>query len=312
MRRSKLIFNFPHRLHIAPFATLLMALVYGCSAGAHDFWVQPAQYWLRPEDASSVTLQVGHGPFRQRSPIPLSRITRFEAIGPDGVAIDLRGGLHVGGSADDGALKLSKPGVYVLVLETDNRAQSHLPAIRFNDYLKVEGLTPALEQRERLRQTDRDGSENYSRRAKSIVQIGPPDANSQIHVTRPLGLPLEIIPEANPYARPQPTALPVRVLYEGQPLQGALVKLTHLENDAAPLEARLTDRMGRATFVMPTEGSWLLNVIWTKPLPWARETDFETIFSSLSFGFPAMGRFSNLGPSVSQPLQSVRQSCTPR
>ena len=77
------------------------------------------------------------------------------------------------------------------------------------------------------------------------------------------------------------------MIYEGKPLEGALVKLTHLENDASPLEAHLTDRMGRATFAMPAEGSWLLNVIWTKPLPRSRETDFETIFSSLSFGFPS-------------------------
>jgi len=284
---SRIVFGVQYRLHTAPFATFILGLIYSLSAGAHDFWVQPAEYWLQPQVALSVTLQVGHGPFRQRSPIPLNRITRFEGISPDGIATDLRGALHVGGNTDDGTLTFTKPGAYVVVLETDNRAQSHLPAIRFNDYLKVEGLTPALEQRKRLRQTERDGSENYSRRAKSIVQIGPPDASSQIQVTRSLGLPLEIIPEANPYARPQSRTLPVRVIYEGEPLEGALVKLTHLENDASPLEAHLTDRMGRATFAMPTEGSWLLNVIWTKPLPRSRETDYETIFSSLSFGFPS-------------------------
>jgi Domain of unknown function (DUF4198) len=287
MHCPMILFGTSHRLHSASFAALFMGLIYCVSAEPHDFWVQPAQYWLQPQIAASMTLQVGHGPFRQRSPIPVNRISRFEAIGPGGSASDLRGSLHLGGSADDGELMFSLPGAYVLVLQTDNRAQSHLPAIRFNDYLKVEGLTPALEQRERLRQTDRDGSEIYSRQAKAIVQIGPPDASSQIQVTQPLGLPLEIVPEANPYARPQPRALPVRVIYEGQSLQGALVKLTHLESDAAPLEAHLTDRMGRATFVMPTQGSWLLNVIWTKPLPRSRETDFETIFSSLSFGFPS-------------------------
>lgn len=292
---SMILFGVPHRLHTAPFATFLMGLMYGVSAGAHDFWVQPADYWLKPQIASSMTLQVGHGPFRQRSPIPLSRITRFVAIGPDRLAFDLRANLHPGRSADDGTLKFSKPGAYVLVLETDNRAQSHLPAIRFNDYLKIEGLTPALEQRERLHQTDRDGSENYSRRAKAIIQVGPAEPNSQIPVTQPLGLPLEIVPEVNPYAQPQSKTLPVRVIYQGRPLEGALVKLTHLENDATPLEAHLTDRMGRAIFVMPTEGSWLLNVIWTQPLPRLRETDFETIFSSLSFGFPA-SRLTDVTP----------------
>jgi uncharacterized GH25 family protein len=76
------------------------------------------------------------------------------------------------------------------------------------------------------------------------------------------------------------------VIYAGHPLPGALVKLTNLKDDASPLEVRLTDHEGRASFTMPSSGSWLLNVIWTKPLPRTEETDFETVFSSLSFGFP--------------------------
>lgn len=204
----------------------------------------------------------------------------------DGARIDLRDRLQLGGQADDGHIAFSKPGTYVLVMETDARAQSHLPAIRFNDYLKVEGLTLALEQRERTHRMSADGSENYSRRAKSLVQVGPPQAGVEVQVTEPLGLPLEIVPEQNPYSVPQSPVLPVRVIYEGQPLAGALVKLTNLEHDEAPLEMHLTDSEGRASFAMPAHGSWLLNVIWTKVLPDTRETDFETVFSSLSFGFP--------------------------
>jgi len=79
------------------------------------------------------------------------------------------------------------------------------------------------------------------------------------------------------------------VIYEGQSLEGALVKLTRLENDAVQLETHMTDRWGAATFSCD-RGGWLLNVIWTKPLPRSSETDFETIFSSLSFGFPASHR----------------------
>jgi uncharacterized GH25 family protein len=270
----------------ASLLAFLMGLCYGSSAAAHDFWLQPNEYWLRPLAVTSLTLQVGHGPFRQRSPIPVSRITRFEAIALDGTAIDLRGNLHLGGNTEDGDFRFLNAGAYVLVLETDDRAQSHLPAIRFNDYLKVEGLTPALEQRARTHRMDADGSENYSRQAKSIVQVGPPGAGSQTQVTKPLGLRLEIVPEQSPYTEPPPANLPVRVIYEGRPLAGALVKLTNLEHDGAPLEMHLTDHAGRATFTMPKDGTWLLNVIWTKPLPSSRDTDFETIFSSLSFGFP--------------------------
>ena len=254
---------------------------------AHDFWLQPSEYWIEPDTLDSMTLQVGHGPFRQRSPIPLRRITRFQAIAPNGMAVDVHQRLRLGQGAEDGDFRLNDPGTYVLVLQTDDGAQTHLPAVRFNDYLKVEGLTPAFEQRVRLQRMDADGSERYSRCAKSIVQVGQPRAGLQGQVDKPVGLPLEIVPEANPYGTKRPATFPVRVLYAGHALAGALVKLTNLANDASPFEVRLTDRDGRASFTMPNAGAWLLNVIWTKPLPRSEETDFETVFSSLSFGFPS-------------------------
>ena len=274
-------------------ATLLLGLLVCCRASfatAHDFWLQPMDYWTSPDAVSSFTLQVGHGPFRQRSPIPARRIARFEAIGPAGKGVDLRQSLRLGEAAKDGDFRLGSPGTYILILQTDDSAQTHLPSIRFNDYLKAEGLTPALEQRARLQRLDADGSERYSRCAKSLVQVGPSDAGSQDDVSRPVGLPLEIVPETSPYSVPRPAALPVRVIYEGRPLAGALVKLTDLNNDAAPFETHQTDQDGRASFVMPSSGGWLLNVIWTKALPPSEETDFETVFSSLSFGFPAEAR----------------------
>jgi uncharacterized GH25 family protein len=269
---------------------VLLALVvvanYVSVASAHDFWLQPRAYWFEREAEVPVTLLVGHGPARQRSPIAPIRIIRFEAITSSGSRIDLRSDLHLGGGESDALLRLREPGTYILVLQTDDRARSYLPAIRFNDYLTVEGLTPALELRARTHRTDVDGSENYSRQAKSIVQLGAPAQQSQAQVTTPLGLPLEIVPEQSPYAEPRPATLPVRVLYGGRPLSGALVKLTNLEHDASPVETHPTDLAGRAIFTMPREGAWLLNVIWTEPQPRSRDTDFETTFSSLTFGLP--------------------------
>lgn len=131
-----------------------------------------------------------------------------------------------------------------------------------------------------------DGSESYSRQAKAIVQVGTSPV-MQSGVTRPVGLLLEIIPQVDPYAVPRPKSLPIQVLYKGHPLAGALVKLTDLHEDANPLEVHLTDAAGQATFTAPQRGAWLLNVIWTELAPQAEDTDFDTVFSSLSFGFPA-------------------------
>ncbi len=253
---------------------------------AHDFWLQPNEYWISPDVLTPLTLQVGHGPSRQRSPIPARRVTRFEAIAPKGAVLDLHEQLRLGQPEEDGDFRFTTLGTYVLVLQTDDRAQTHLPSIRFNDYLKVEGLTPALEQRALRHQMDADGSERYSRCAKSIVQVGRADERSQGQVGKAVGLPLEIVPEANPYGVQRPANLPIRVFYQNRPLAAALIKLTNLQDDATPFEVHLTGDDGRANFTMPTSGAWLLNVIWTRALPPSDEADFETIFSSLSFGFP--------------------------
>jgi len=268
----------------ARLACALLLLAGACRVQAHDFWVQPQTFQVVPSQLVPFTLQVGHGPYRQRSPIPASRIVRFQVLGPSGNAVDLSEGLHPGAVSADGEFKLQAPGTHLLVLETDNRAQSHLPSVRFNDYLKVEGLSPALERRIREHRMDVDETEIYSRHAKVIVQAGGFDRAVPTMVTRPVGLALEIVPGVNPSAVPRPGALPIRVLYQGRPLSGATVKLTNLDHDENPLEVHVTDGAGGATFSFTTSGQWLLNVIWTRALPPDAEADYETDFSSLSFG----------------------------
>lgn len=253
-------------------------------AGAHDFWIQPAAFCVSPGAATPFTLQVGHGADRQRSAIPVSRVTRFQTTGPQVAAADLRGQLRLGGEGDDGEYTPAEAGLHILALETDHGAQSHLPAERFNAYLREEGLTPALGWREHAGRSDTEGSESYGRVAKALIQAGPAVDGSPDHVLQPLGLALEIVPETNPYLPDRPLGLPFRVFYRGAPLVGALVKLTDLEDDAHPRESHLTDREGRVVFAVPHIGQWQLNVVWTRLLPPDRETEFETTFSSLTFG----------------------------
>lgn len=267
----------------AGMAGLALALCGPLAAAAHDFWVQPGSFWPQPQAVTPMTLQVGHGPTRQRSPIAPRRITRFEAVGPGGERLDLRGGLHLGAADGDGDLRFDHPGAYTVVLETDDRGRSVLPAARFNTHLEAEGLTAALEQRRHARRMQADGSESYSRSAKALVQVGPPGSAAPALDT-PVGLPLEIVLEANPHARPGAASLPVRVLYRGRPLAGALVKLTDLAHDSEPVETHRTDRDGRARFTASRSGSWLLTTVWSTPSPASADTDFETVFSSLSFG----------------------------
>jgi len=78
--------------------------------------------------------------------------------------------------------------------------------------------------------------------------------------------------------------LPVRVLYDGKPLPGALITLGSLDRPKEPNTPLRTDASGEAGFTMPASGKWLLNVVWGVPAPQPAEADYKTTFSSLSFG----------------------------
>jgi hypothetical protein len=266
-------------------AASLGAAAFSLGASAHDFWVQPLYFWVPPNSPVMTTLQVGHGEFRQRWNADAKRVIRFNDIGPGGVVTDHQAELRAGTMNQDHLLTFRAPGTHVLVLQT-SYAESVLPSIRFNDYLKQEGLTPALELRARTRTQDQPGREMYSRRAKALVQVGPPSAKPQPWVTRPVGLSLEIVPEINPYAVGAGVDLPVYVLWNGKRLPGAMVMLNNLAFDGRPLETFVTDANGHAVFRVPRTGSWQLNVLWTQPIKGNPRADFDTTFSSLTLGFP--------------------------
>jgi len=230
---------------------LVCLLLISGSVSAHDFWVQPDDYHAEPGVSVPITLQVGHGPSRQRSQLPLRRITRFAAVAPDGTSIDLHDSFDLGAATEDGNLTFPAPGTYAVVLETDNRARTL------------------------------DGAESYSRHSKALIQVG---SLQSARATQPLGLTLEIVPDVNPYSLPAAGRLPVHVLFEGKPVDRALVELTNLEHDSAPVEVHLTDEQGHCTFTVPAGGKWLMNVVWKKLRSDNEETQFESYFSSLSFG----------------------------
>lgn len=250
---------------------------------AHDFWLQPARFWIGSSAAVPIAILVGHGVNRAPWDVASGRVLLLRDIGPAGM-VDHLFAIRARSVASIPAMRFTTPGTHIVALQSGH-AVSDLPAVRFNDYLKEEGLTPAMRLRARTRATASPGREIYSRRAKALVQVGPVNP-LQRHVTRPLGLTLEIVPERNPYAPSKTSAFPVIIMYEGRTLPGALVKLTNLDADQKPVAVRISDGNGRAVFNVPQRGLWQVNVVWTKPIRGDARGDFDTTFSSLTFGFP--------------------------
>jgi uncharacterized GH25 family protein len=264
----------------------LSLLLVAAPVVAHDFWIQPERFQVAPSAPLSVTFQIGHGEARER----YANNDRIVLLGNffNGRRLDRRSELRSSGPADL-VTRFAEPGLHVLGLQT-NHAFSELPASRFNDYAKEEGLVSVIATRQRERKTNRPGRERYSRRAKALILVGTPTTSNQLLATRPIGLKLEIVPDRNPYALGPSRQLPLYVLYNGRRLPNATVKLTSLEADERPVAVAVTDKSGRASFRVPARGSWLVNVVWAEPVKGDPKVDFDTTFSSLTFGYQNDGR----------------------
>lgn len=251
------------------------------TASAHSFWIQADRDRYEAGQTAYLTLLVGHGAERQISRIPSRRVVRFDVTKPDGSVeslISRDGGLR----NDRVPVRLDQTGTYMITFVSDDLAQSHLPADRFNQHLAIEGLTPAQSVRQQTNTTERPGSEAYGRRARAILLVHGAGFDSP-QPLRPAGLTLEIVPALHPSSLEPGKTLPVQILYDGRPLPGALVKLVDLSEDELPTSSLRTDGSGRASFVLPRRGHWLVTVTWTRPNPTTEETDFQTVFSALSF-----------------------------
>ena len=266
------------RLTLAKLSLVFIAT----SATAHDFWLQPRSFQTAPGVGVPITVLIGHGDARGRWEADAKRVVMLKSVGPNGT-VDLRTAFKQRGSGAHFAPVFPKAGSYIVAMQT-NHASSELPAKRFTDYARDEGLTPILAYRSRKGNVNAAGREIYSRRAKTLIRVGPNSGVGDPRTVKPLGMTLEIVPERDPYALGTSRKLPVHVIYQGKRLAGATIKLTNLQSDEKPIAVIKTDKLGRATFSIPERGKWLLNVVWTKPISGRPDADFDTIFSSMTFG----------------------------
>lgn len=249
-------------------AFALMLLLAG-PATAHDFWIEPSSFRPSPGERIAVRLRVGER--LQGDPVPRNpeRIERFAAVGPEGMA-EVVG---VAGSDPAGWAVPAGPGLHWIVFDS-NHARVELAGPKFDEYLAEEGL-------ERIRGLRKAGEgpvrEIYSRCAKSLLRVGEGSAGYD----RALGLELELIPERDPYGLKPGEALPVRLLYRGEPLDGALV--VALSNDGR-VSARTSG--GRVSLTLDRPGFWLVKAVHMVPAPEGSGAEWESLWASLTFDLP--------------------------
>lgn len=253
-------------------------------AAGHDFWLVPQSFEVEPGEAPSevkVAFMVGHADEVNPWNLQWDRVVAVRAHGPGG-AKDLSPTLSTASRLRPGTVTVAadEPGTHVVAFES-NHSFSELEADKFNDYAKSEGLRAIIEAREAAGTTDESGREIYGRRAKVLLQVG---SEATDHAMTALGHTLEIVPEANPYALSEDRRLPVRVMFRGTPLEGAAIDITALGTGEEAFATEVTDADGRAVFEVPEGGAYRISTVWGVPNVNTQRAEFETMFSSLTFG----------------------------
>ena len=266
-----------------------LALPTALPAAAHDFWIEPATFRPAPGETVAVSLRVGDGPPGDALPREERRIVRFELLGPDGAA-QVAG---AEGRAPAGVVRPGGPGAYAVVYRSTDSAVE-LAAGAFESYLAQEGLERIVGLRAERGESGEPGREQFSRSVKALLVAGPgspsrpwapASSSARFHAVhlRPTALPLELVPAASPYDPEAPLErLPFTLLFENEPLAGALVEAFRREAPSAVQRAR-TDRRGRAVFDVAAGGSWLVTAVHMEPEPPGSGADWRSVWTSLAF-----------------------------
>ena len=257
---------------------LIVSLVSVVSLAAHDMWIDPTTFVPEAGQIVGVRLRVGQDLLGDPIPRDPSLIREF-------VVEDREGRKPVvgrGGSDPAGFVRASAPGLLVIGYHS-NPATVELPAEKFNQYLKEEGLDAVGALRARRGQTGAGARELFSRCAKSLVSSGPAASGAS---DRALGFPLELLAERNPYALPRGEDLPIRLTYGKAPLAGALVVAINRQNPAQKIAAR-TGADGRVRLRLHQPGMWLIKAVHMVPASGGSGADWESFWASLTFEAPA-------------------------
>lgn len=252
------------------------------AARAHDFWIEPSNFRPAPEEVLKIGLRVGMSFKGDAVPRNPEKIDRFEIMNSAGV----KPVAGMDGVDPAGSVKVESAGLHVIGYRS-KRSFIELEAAEFEAYLKEEGLGRIIALRKERGESDKKGTEAYSRSAKAVVQVGEGGTGG---FDKPMGFTFEIIPQKNPLAlRPQQDELPLILLFDGKPAAGMEVFAMHKVSPESAIQAQ-TDAAGRVSFRLTKPGVWMIKSIHMAPAAAELKVDWESVWATLVFEIPAAAK----------------------
>ncbi len=253
-----------------------LTFVYGLAV-AHEFWLQPQKFFYAVGEKALINFKVGENFSGEDWDLNRHKVERLELHNSAGVA-DHKADIKK--EKPNVEMLLSDLGTQLVVMQSDN-AFSDLEGQKFNEYLKEDGLDDILSIREKNKALDKRGTEFYSRHSKLLLQVGNRQDNTYKKI---IGLPIEIVPEKNPYAMKLGESNKFTILWEGKPLFGARVKVWNRKDGQVAIQNIYSQKDGTIEFPLSNTGAWMVSVV--KMVPSKKEgAEWQSYWGSLVFGF---------------------------
>jgi uncharacterized GH25 family protein len=243
---------------------------------AHDFWLVPKKFKIAPGDSLTILANTGMDFPNSLSAVTPDRIDLFKLVG-------ISGEKNINEFAEQGHslvahCSFEKPGTYVIVAALKPKG-IQLTGKEFNEYLLADGLPNIYELRKKEGILDKDAVEYYSKYPKTIIQVGNKIDDSP---TKPIGLPIEIVPKVNPYQLKKGDELEVLVLFQRKPLPNAEIAWSYPGRGEEFAGSTKTDELGQASIPLIKTGPYIIRLTH---MEWVKKPthEWESYWTSLTF-----------------------------
>lgn len=250
------------------------------TASAHDTWLLPKAFRLKPEQRSLLAFTSGMIFPKNNYAIKPDRIENaFVLLAAEKTQLTKR---QTTPKALEIPVMPPNVGVATAFVELMPKSLSLTPKL-VREYLGEIGATDSL--KAVWRNVPQKGNnmkwrESYTKHAKTFFFVGKEeDVKRDSSWKKPCGMKLEIIPEAHPGLLRAKGTLPVRVLLDGKPL--ANFPVGFVGESGAKSILQTTNTEGQTTFALPKAGRYLLRGTLLKPLQ-TNDLEWQSDFTTLT------------------------------
>jgi uncharacterized GH25 family protein len=255
--------------------SVLFLIATAGALGAHDLFLKPDSYFVRP--GSTLVVRVLNGTFSTSDgAVAADRVRDLALVTGDGRAQVDTSAWKAQGDTSILTVRTGESGTYVIAASLRPRELT-LEAKDFNEYLAHDGVPDVLEARRKNGELDRPARERYSKHVKALVQVGNRRTDGYESV---LGYPAELVPLDNPYDVKPGGTLRIQALVDGRPVPNQFVVAGRLKGQ----QSTRTDSSGVARVRIGSRGAWYVKFIHMRPVTGDTTIDYESKWATLTFG----------------------------